>query len=255
MVQKSNLSPQIKEFQQRLYKEYKKGFSLPEPYQYLYGNPVQPVVPLDTTQNGIFVIGAYPSARFAAIQSERDVPIGDNCGPFSTERYFDGSTIRTVDSGYELEQAYLQPLGLKREQCWITDIVRIFLFKDGHINKYRKLGCPWPPHETRSHFEEFARVGLSWLEEELKLAQPKIVITLGSEVAGILQKIDGQKQRNYLLDGEIKDFAIGNECYPVIHFAHPGIVMRSESEQNPWPRLNRDHISKVKTGLHRILES
>lgn len=255
MRQKSILPSEIKEFQQRLYREYKKDLSLPEPYQYLYGNPVEPVVPLDTTPNGIFVIGAYPSSRFAAIQSERDVPIGDNCGPFSTERYFDGTTIRTVDSGNELEHAYLQPLELKREQCWITDIVRLFLFKEGHIGKYRRLGCPWPAHETRSQFEEFAREGFRWLVEELTLAQPKIVITLGSEVAGILQKITGQKQRNNLLDGEIKELIIDNACYPVIHFAHPGIVMRPESERNPWPGLHKAHISKVKIGLRQILES
>ncbi|MBN2075587.1 MAG: hypothetical protein JW762_08565, partial [Dehalococcoidales bacterium] len=92
----------------------------PEQYLYYYGNPVQPVVPLDITPQSVFIIGAYPSARFATIQSERDVPVADNCGPFSTERYFDGQRIRTVNSGFELEESYLNPLGLKRSQCWIT---------------------------------------------------------------------------------------------------------------------------------------
>ena len=151
IMRPKNKTPQdIKDFQRRLYQDYKSKLLLPEPYQYLYGNPVQPVVPLDTAQFGVFILGAYPSARFAAIKNERDVPIWDNCGPFSTECYFDGKKTRTVDSGFELDQAYLKPLGLRREQCWITDLVRIFLFKEGHIAKYRKLGCPWPTRETRT---------------------------------------------------------------------------------------------------------
>ena len=119
----------VKRFQRRLYAEYKDDLDLPQPYQYLYGNPIHPVVPLDVAQDSVFILGAYPSARFAAIGSERDVPVADNCGPFSTERYFDGSRVRTVNSGAELEEAYLEPLGLSRDQCWITDLVRVFLFK------------------------------------------------------------------------------------------------------------------------------
>ena len=252
MRTQNSIPSAIRDFQQRLYRSYKNSLSLPDPYQYIYGNPVQPVVPLDVTQNGIFIIGAYPSARFAKINSERNVPIGDNCGPFSSERYFDGQRIRTVKSGYELEQSYLQPLGLNREQCWITDLVRVFLFKEGHIAKYRRLKCLWPAHETRSQFEDYAKQGSSWLEEELYIAQPRIIITLGSEVAGILQNVTGQKQRNELLGGDAKDLTIGKVNYPVIHFAHPGIVMRLQTDQNPWPSLHQEHISMAKDAIARI---
>jgi hypothetical protein len=106
---------------------------------------------------GVCIVGAYPSARFATIGRERDVPVGDNCGPFSIECYFDGSRVRTVNSGKELEDEYLAPLGLRRQDCWITDLVRVFLFKQGHVDKYRRLGCRWPAAETRRGFEEYAR--------------------------------------------------------------------------------------------------
>lgn len=251
---KNRTSPAIKAFQKRLYADYKNSLSLPEPYDYIYGNPVQPVVPLDTALDGVFIIGAYPSARFATIGSERDVPVGDNCGPFSTERYFDGSRVRTVDSGYELETAYLAPLGLRRDQCWITDIVRVFLFKKGHLAKYRRLDCRWPSRETRSLFEEYARQGLHWLEEELRLARPKVVITLGSEVAGILQHVAGQKQRNELLGGDLKELATGAGTYPVIHLAHPGIVIRPASDRNRWPHWHRTvHIPEARESVQRLL--
>lgn len=234
---------QIQSFQRRMYKNYMGDLSLPKNYSYIYGNPVRPVVPLDTTIDAIFIIGAYPSATFATIGSETDVPVGDNFGPFSTERYFDGSRVRTVASGQELEEAYLTPLGLRRDQCWITDLVRIFLFKDGHINKYHKLGRSWPERETRTNFKLYAQQGIHWLQEELELTNPRLVITLGSEVAGILQGVRGQKQRNLLLGGDLKEFAIENISYPVIHMAHPGIVMRPGSKRNPWPGLHREeHI-------------
>jgi hypothetical protein len=188
----------VRDFQKRLFATYKNDLSLPLRYQYIYGNPVRPIVPLDTSQGGVCIIGAYPSARFATIGSERDVPVGDNCGPFSTECYFDGSRVRTVDSGKELEQAYLTPLGLRRSQCWITDLVRVFLFKKGHVAKYRRLGCKWPEQETRSEFEEYAAQGMHWLAEELALARPCLVITLGAEVAGILRQIKKVSENSHL---------------------------------------------------------
>jgi uracil-DNA glycosylase len=243
----------IQDFQRRLYANYKGDLSLPPTYKYIYGNPVQPVVPLDTAQGGVFIIGAYPSAQFATIGSERDVPVGDNCGPFSTERYFDGSRVRTVASGKELEKAYLAPLGLHRAQCWITDLVRVFLFKEGHLAKYRRLGCSWPEQETRSQFEGFAQQGSHWLGEELALAQPLLVITLGAEVAGILRDVRGQRKRNALLGGDLKELQLGTASYPAIHLAHPGIVMRPASERNPWPRLHWEtHIPAAREAVEQL---
>ncbi len=244
----------IQAFQRRLHANYKNDLALPPTYSYLHGNPVQPAVPLDTAVNGVFVIGAYPSARFATIGSEPDVPVGDHCGPFSSERYFDGSRIRTVKSGQELEEAYLAPLGLRRDQCWITDLVRVFLFKKGHLAKYRRLGCPWPERETRSQFEAFAEQGLHWLERELAVARPRLVITLGAEVAGILQHVRGASGRNDLLGGEVRELLIGSVAYPAIHLAHPGIVMRPASERNLWPMLHREeHIPRARAAVERLM--
>lgn len=84
MVQSGN-DLTIREFQRNLFHKYCRTLKLPSTYKYLYGNPVQPVVPLDTHQGGVLILGAYPSAKFAAIQNERDVPVADNCGPFSNE--------------------------------------------------------------------------------------------------------------------------------------------------------------------------
>lgn len=243
----------IQEFQRRLFKRYKSSLSLPKNYRYFYGNPVEPVVPLDTKTESVLIIGAYPSAKFATIDSETNAPVADNLGPFSSDRYFDGSRVRSLASGHELYTEYLRPLGLQRTQCWITDLVKVFLFKQGHIEKYHRLGCKWPDRETRSLFEQYANESKNWLKEELQLANPKLIITLGTEVAGILQNVRGQSARNALLGGKLRDLKFEDLEYPVIHLAHPGIIMRPATERNQWPRLHREkHIPEVKKIIKRL---
>ena len=60
-----------------MYANYNESISIPEPYNYLYTNPVQPVVPLDLAQDNVFIIGAYPTAKFATMKGQRDVPVAD----------------------------------------------------------------------------------------------------------------------------------------------------------------------------------
>ena len=244
----------IKQFQRSLHAEYCHQLSLPENYQYLYGNPVLPVVPVETAIGGILIVGAYPSARFATIGSERDVPVADNLSPFSIETYFDGTHTRRLESGFELEHQYLQPLGLSRGSCWITDLVRVFLFKPGHIKKYRQLDCSWPQFETRSKFEDYAIDGMDWFEKEIDVAQPRLIITLGADVAGILRGVQGRESRNDLISGKIQDLSVGDQKHQVIHLAHPGIVMRPASAKNRWPILHREkHVPEARTAIEKFL--
>jgi len=53
------------------------------------------------------IVGAYPSAKFFTVKKSdgsviTDVPLYDNDSPFSNESYFDGSRVRTIPSGKEL---------------------------------------------------------------------------------------------------------------------------------------------------------
>ena len=152
-------------YQQRCFRRYKASLGLPSDYRYLYGNPVQVLVPVETAVGGVMIVGAYPSAKFYTVEGVSDVPLLDNDSPFSGEVYFDGSRVRSIPSGIELDENYLAPLGIQRQHCWITDLVKVFLFKDGHIARYRKLG----EHrftETRMRFGEFAHKSLPWIAEK-----------------------------------------------------------------------------------------
>jgi uracil-DNA glycosylase family 4 len=78
----------------------------------------------------------------------------------------------TTISGQALEQHYLQPLGLSRDQVWITD-----LFK-----------CRYPPaiYADKARYRETIQsvvntcAGL-WLPQEIALARPQVLVTLSDQ--------------------------------------------------------------------------
>ena len=240
----------IKAYQKRCFKNYKKSIGLPDNYHFLYGNPINVQVPIETAQNGVMIVGAYPSAKFYTVGNITNVPLVDNDAPFSYESYFDGSCVRNIPSGKELEQSYLIPLGISREQCWITDLVKVFLFKKGHINQYIKLGEDNIP-VNRSRFRQYAKKSIVWLEEEIKLASPKVMILLGQDVTSIVFDVSKDKAKKYL-DGSVRELWAEDNHYPAICLPHPGIIMKPHPK-NPWPdRFNKVIIPKARNELRMI---
>ena len=229
----------VQDYQKKCFRDYKASINLPNDYNFLYGNPVNVLVPIETALEGFMIVGAYPSAKLYTINGITDVPICDNDAPFSSESYFDGSRVRAIPSGKELEQNYLGLFGIDRAQCWITDLVKVFLFKAGHIERYRKLGNT-TAQETRSRFVEFAKASLPWLEQEIVLAKPKIVFLLGIEVTLILLGVSEAKAKS-LLNGILGTSMIGSVNYNVICLPHPGILMK-DYPTNPWPKRFKDEI-------------
>jgi len=186
------MNNEITEYQRLCWMTYKQKLGLDDSYTYLYGNPVKVHVPVDTATNDLMIIGAYPTAHFQTVKSIPDVPVEDHLYPFSSEKYFDGSSIRTVKSGEELEEYYLKDLGIKREQCWITDLVKVFLFKKGHIDRYIKLGFK-NLSPNRHKFKEYAIRSLPFIEAEIKLATPNVILTLGAEVTSVIHQCSLEK--------------------------------------------------------------
>jgi hypothetical protein len=225
----------IKTLQKTIYRQYAESVGLSPTATYLNGTPLRPVVPLDTATNGLFVLGAYPSSRFMQIDGISDVPTADNLGPFESERWFDGSRVRPQPSARELEDLFLGPLGINRSECWITDLVKVFLFKEGHAERYAKLGAEVPDGYTRDRFFELGELSLPWIEKELIAARPKLMITLGNEVAGILHGVRSASAQTALLKPEVRLLELGSVSVPTIHCAHPGNLMR-RGPKNLWPQ-------------------
>ena len=237
---------EIKNLLQRIYEEYTSDIGLSPDAKYIHGTPLRPVVPLDTGIGGLFILGAYPSARFAYLDGISDVPVADNLGPFESERWFDGKRVRKQPSARELKDLFLGPLYVQRDQCWITDLVKIFLFKKGHIDRYHKLNAVAPEGYTRERFFELGEKSLHWLEEELVIAKPRFLIALGGEVAGILNGITSKAAQTNLLKPGVSTYTLGKVSVPVMYCAHPGNLMRT-SDKNPWPdRHKKEFLPALK---------
>ena len=246
----------IKEYQKKCFREYKKDINLPAKYSYLYGNPINTLVPIEVTTKKIMVVGAYPSAKFFTIDGINDVPLYDNDSPFSNENYFDGTKVRNVPSGNELNDM-LNKIGVDRKDCWITDLVKVFLFKDGHIKKYNKLGKS-DFEETRNSFSDYAKKSLKWLELEITLAEPTVIITLGAEVGSIIYNKPEEYIIKSYLDGKCRNIKINNQSINIISLPHPGILFRPDTKNkpNPWPEKFNNEISKcakneIKANCHK----
>lgn len=227
-----------------MHEQYASELKLSPKARYFNGAPLRPVVPLDHATEGLFILGAYPSAKFLAVDGLTDVPGGDNRGPFEEERWFDGRRVRFQDSARELRKFVLGPMDVDREHCWITDLVKVFLFKSGHVARYEKLGASVPKGYTRDRFFELGEASIPWLARELEVAQPRLVVTLGAEVAGVLHGRRSAAAQKALLQPEVIDLAISGREYRGVHCAHPGILMR-EAPKNPWPRRHREEFVPV----------
>ncbi|MFC2093671.1 uracil-DNA glycosylase family protein [Bacteroidota bacterium] len=243
----------IQEYQKDCFNKYKKEIDYPKSYTYLYGNPINVLVPIETAQNGVMIIGAYPSAKFFTINGVPDTPVADNDSPFSNESYFDGSRVRTIPSGKELNEVILKKIGIKREQCWITDLVKVFLFKEGHIKRYIKLGKK-DIVENRLQFSEYAKKSVKRMADEIELANPYVIILLGLEVTKVIFGISEKEAKEYL-NGELKKKIIKSVERNFICLPHPGILMK-KTKNNPWPdRFEKKITPRAKNEIERIIKS
>lgn len=178
------------------------------------------------------------------------MPLYDNDSPFSNESYFDGSRVRTIPSGKELNEIILNQIGIKREDCWITDLVKVFLFKEGHVRRYEELGKK-DIQSNRNKFKDYAIASTPWLLREIEIAHPKVVILLGAEVISVLFKTS-QERAIKLMDGDKHELPIENMIVTTICLPHPGILMQP-SARNPWPERFKNEIApRVKEEISKI---
>lgn len=245
----------ILEYQKDCFKKYKEEIGYPPEYKYLHGTPINVIVPIETELNKVMIVVAYPSAKFFTINGITDTPVADNDSPFSNESYFDGSRVRTIPSGKELNEVILKRIGVEREDCWITDLVKVFLFKDGHVKRYQSLKKN-DITENRSKFQEYAKLSMHRLETEIELCNPYVIILLGVEVTKVFFNLSENKATEYL-DGNRRKKIIKGIERNIISLPHPGILMK-KAEKNPWPdRFEneisiraRQEIKEIKDTLH-----
>jgi len=247
----------IQEYQQFCSKEYKKQIGYPESYTYLTGKLIKVQIPIETTVNKVMIVGAYPSAKFYTVRRNdgkffSDTPLDDNDSPFSNETYLDGKRIRTIPSGKELNEVILQKIGVQRQDCWITDLVKVFLFKEGHVKKYHALG-KFDIEPNRKDFKKYAESSLKWLYDEIEICNPYAIILLGIEVTSAVLELNPDAAKEALNGIRISKLIKGKDRH-FICLPHPGILMRKNQPGNTWPQDFENTISvNARSEIIRLL--
>lgn len=241
------MSKNILQFQKDCFANYLNDIrrlvsEIPEPYIYPDGNPVRPVIPVNTTQNSIMLVGAFPSARFEK-RNKVLIPVGDNLSPFGHEEYFDGREVRTQASRDSLDKNYFQQLSIDPNKIWITDIVKVYLFPDKHIKNCEIISPHLSFVNTHDLFKKIAAASMEWMKKEISVCNPTLIITLGAMAA---RTISGDKKttNEILLNGQVRPLMIGKE-YKIAHLAHPEIRRRDKR----WDLLTRKAIERLKNEI------
>lgn len=159
---------------------------------------------------------------------------------------FDPSTI----SGQALDKNYLRPLGLNRDQVWITDLIKCRYLRDGENNIY---------HNKAKYKNEIQSVSElcfnKWLIKEVEFAKPKIIVTLSNvEVYQRIRKIMHLETPTDFNEAVGKGFIIvfgDHECilFPMIH---PDISRpngegdrRKLKVREKWAPKHIQHIKRI----------
>ncbi len=122
-------------------------------------------------------------------------------------------------SGHLLDKM-LQAIGLRRDDCYITNVL------------------PWRPPGNRTPTDGEVAVCLPFLQRQIELIKPKIIFLLGGSAANALLNNAESISR---LRGHFLDYASANgEIIPALASFHPAYLLRSPLQKaKAWADLLR----------------
>lgn len=257
-------------------------------FTFPFGKPVLPCAPSITGPRPVFTLGAYPSAlhirwqlpvsslkesrgiRAVAVDNEPEVfwdgngeeallrkwkesvgwnPAWGECSPVG---HLNGS------SGKWVNESVLKPLGISREEVWLTDCLTTYRLSK---NLKLRLGDTYqafsnqikalPPYHLPPHPSENAIVReaiasqKNRLLEELQQAKPELVITLGNAALRVLrdlaapvtgtlpQKLSAEAEV-YGKRHQVRISHLGTVAW--LPLAHPGARGKYQEIHDQWTR-------------------
>lgn len=228
----------IHNYQRKCYRQYKTSIGYPEERTFLYGNPVEVVVPFEVAVGKIMVIGLHPAAKTYDVEDQKEVPLYSSSFPFSTEQYFDGKRVVRTEGSTELTTV-LQKLGIAREDCWISTLIKMFLFSSKDVSKYNKLGS-FRAAPDEFNFKEYGAKSLPWIEQELAICEPELIILTGLETISLFYDLSPTKAK-HLVDGQLKELQIGRKTIPTLCL-QDATLMLNNNKRNPWPEVFENKV-------------
>jgi uracil-DNA glycosylase len=210
----------------------------PEQRQFFFGEPIETIVPLCTERGGVMIIGSHPGAKCYEVENQSLVPLHNVDEPFSTNYYFNGKEVGPVGNGILLQRV-LEQLGISELPQWRTTLVKIFLFDAKDVAKYNALGN-YKAVPDDMHYTAYAEKSLEWIQQEVLLAKPKLIVLTGLQVCGYFFETSPTKAKHYV-DGEIYELKIGRKNWPVLCLHDPDQFINS-NKRNPWPEVFTNKI-------------
>lgn len=116
--------------------------------------------------------------------------------------------------------------------CWLTDLVKVFLYKKEHLESCKAAVPDFKVQVLRDKFWEMGNKSLNWLQEEIQLCQPKVIVTLGLEVAQVVSSKKSSKPDN--LNG-----------IPTVYAPHPDACRRFKK----WRDVMANRVELIKVVL------
>lgn len=228
----------VHNYQRKCFKQYKESIGFPQERTFFFGNPVEVAVPHEVATDKVMVIGFHPLAKVFDLEDQKDVPLYSANFPFGNEQYFDGKHVVDVPGRKDLE-VVLNRLGIQLEDCWLTSLIKIYLFSSKDVIKYNKLGS-YKVAPDEFNFKEYGAKSMSWIQQEVNLANPELVILVGLETISLFYDLSPTKAK-HLVDGELKDLKIGRKKVPVLCLQDPELMINN-NKRNPWPEVFENKV-------------
>ena len=252
------------------------------PYNFPFGQPVNLLTQQDRTPKAVFVLGVYASAVHArwknpkgqvvvsalAVASEpyifwrgegaaeiiAQIPV-----PAGVGKLVPASSQLNGPSGRSLDESYLTPLGLKREQAWLCDMVphscqnagqaKAIQLQYAPLIKTHGLPVVTVPPVPKLLCDDTRRAEIL---AELQESKAKKIVLLGDEpISWFLQSFDNRyaRLRNF---GDTADtygrehtVSIAGKDYQVLPLVHPRQAAKLGAHSSEWYGLHQAWLARM----------
>lgn len=241
--------------------------------KFQFNEPVKKVEQLDRTPKRIFILGVYASAvhanwvspkgktlvRALAVASEPDIFWrGENADsiiseiklPVRIDNLISAGEKFNGPSGRALDNEYLTPLGIHRNECWLCDLIPYSMMNLSQLNAIKRnidflnqLNIPFPTlREASLENRRISNERIKELQRDIKLSQAEYLITLGNEpitnfismFCPEINALDRGQKYGFPIEIDLAGIKI-----KLIRLVHPRQAARLGIHDNEWAEIHQ----------------
>lgn len=250
--------------------------------RFLFNEPVKKVEQLDRTPKRIFILGVYASAVHAKWMSPKGKTLIKALAVASEPYIFwkgDGAediikgikiplgagTLKAAaenfngPSGKVLDDKYLKPLELKRQDCWLCDLVPYSMLNSNQmaaINKRERIFTKFgikkcQMREATSKNREIDPTRQKEIINEIKKSKAEYLITLGNEPLNnfVNTYIDYPVQLNQDNYGQFSEINLDGTKIKLLSLVHPRQAGALGGYSPDWYKI---HSNWIETSTKKI---